>query len=590
MPTIDMKILVIAADGNEASLPAIQQALDYLGTPYTVYVATQTPGGLTSDKLGAGSHGYYQGIILTSGQLLYHNGSCYISAFTAQEWTNLRAYEAQMGIRELSWYTYPTADFGYQTPTPVDTTNHAVTAMLTTAAQTTAFPYMNSDAVIPIRDVYAYLAMPLTDGATTPFLIDADGHAIAAVRSYPDGRQTLSLTFDSNPNLLHSIVLSYGLINWLTNGLFLGERHVYMSVQIDDLFIEDSDWLATTDCGTPVDDTGATYRMTGADFQATVNWQDAQRARSVSAHTTLTWAFNGRGMAGSYDPDTLTPVARAHEHQFYWVNHTYSHSNLDEVDYASAVSEIAQNNQLATGFTHFSTLNMVTPDVSGLNNASFLQAAYDNGIRYLVSDTSQSGYSNPSPNAGIYNPYQPAILMIPRYPNNLFYNVSTPEGWVKEYNCLYASFWERDLSYQEIVDKESDTLTAYLLKGDMNPWMFHQPNLRAYDGTHTLLGDLLDLTLQKYARYYNLPIVNATMDDLGSRVARRMQYNSAGVTATVVPGVSITITAQKAVVVPVTGLHSEGAEFYGGQNISSIQLNAGQSITLYTLKEKGLIR
>src|SRR4051794_3827764 len=36
---VDLKLLVIAADGNEADLPAIRQALDYLGEPYTVYVA-----------------------------------------------------------------------------------------------------------------------------------------------------------------------------------------------------------------------------------------------------------------------------------------------------------------------------------------------------------------------------------------------------------------------------------------------------------------------------------------------------------------------------------------------------------------------
>src|SRR5204863_7063209 len=34
-PTLDLKTLVIAADGHEPDLPAIQQALDYLGTPYT---------------------------------------------------------------------------------------------------------------------------------------------------------------------------------------------------------------------------------------------------------------------------------------------------------------------------------------------------------------------------------------------------------------------------------------------------------------------------------------------------------------------------------------------------------------------------
>jgi len=76
-PTIDLKVLVIAADGKEADLPAIQQTLDYLGTPYTVYQAAQTPGGLTPDLLANGCHGFYQGIILTDGELVYYNGSTY---------------------------------------------------------------------------------------------------------------------------------------------------------------------------------------------------------------------------------------------------------------------------------------------------------------------------------------------------------------------------------------------------------------------------------------------------------------------------------------------------------------------------------
>ena len=60
--TIDLKVLVVAADGNEVDLPAITQALNYLGIPYNVYVATQTPNGLTPDRLANGCHGYYQGI------------------------------------------------------------------------------------------------------------------------------------------------------------------------------------------------------------------------------------------------------------------------------------------------------------------------------------------------------------------------------------------------------------------------------------------------------------------------------------------------------------------------------------------------
>ena len=586
LPTLDLKVLVIAADGTEADLPAIEQALNYLGTPYSVYQAVNSPNGLTPDKLANGCHGYYQGIILTDGLLSYFNGSTYVSALSQQEWTNLWAYQATMGVRLLSWYTFPTADYGYQPVSGViDTSTTPLNIGLTSAGQA-AFSYITGGASLPIQNAYTYLANPLTDGTTTPFLTDAAGHALGLVHRTSDGRESLSLTFDSNPNLIHSIILSYGLINWLTKGLFLGERQIYMSPQVDDIFIDDSEWVPTTPCGTNVDNTGFTYRITGSDLQDVLAWQHSVRARPGMQNATVTLAFNGYGTtAGAYQPDTLTPVAKGNQAQFYWVSHTYDHTNLDAVDYATAASEITQNNQIATGLglTHFSTSNMVTPDISGLTNPNYLQAAVDHGIRYVVTDTSRPGYGNPSPNAGIYNTYQPSLLMVPRRPNNLFYNVSTPDEWAAEYNCIYHSFWGRDLSYQEILDLESQTLAIYMLKGDLDPWMFHQSNLRAYDGTHTLLGNLLDLTLQKYQQFYNLPLVSPTMDQLGQTVAQRMQYNAAGVTASVT-SLTITLHAQQAARVPVTGLFTLGAQSYGGQHISYVNLAAGQSVTLPLLQ------
>jgi len=577
--TIDLKVLVLAADGNEADLPAIKQALDYLGIPYTVYIAAQTPNGLTPDFLSNGCHGYYEGVILTNGLLAYYNGSDYVSALSQDEWNTLWSYEATMSVRELSWYTFPTADFGFQAPSNAFDTSTAPVAMNLTSQGVPDFPYLNSTTTINIQYAWTYLAQPLTDGTTTPLLSDASGNALVAVHTTPDGRQALSLTFDSNPYLIHDIVLSYGLVNWLTQGLFLGSRHVYMSAQVDDLFIDDSEWVPATPCGTNVDNTGYTYRITGSDLKAVVAWQKAKRAASVSANTTLSLAFNGSGtVAGAYTPDTLTPALTGNQAQFNWISHTYDHTNLDNVTYTTANSEITRNNQAAKklGLSHYSTLNMVTPDVSGLANLAFLQAAYNDGIRYLVTDTSVAGGTNPSPNAGIYNTYQPAILMLPRHPTNLFYNVTTPAEWVAEYNCIYQS----SLTYQQILDVESQFLVTYLLKGELDPWMFHQANLRAYDGTHTLLGDLLDMTLQKYAQYYNLPILNQAMNVLGQTVANWMQYTGAGVTASIVPGVSITITAQKAASVPVTGLNTTGSEVYGGQHISYVNLTAGQSVTL----------
>ncbi len=577
-------MLVLAASGTEADLPAIQQTLDYLGTPYTVYIASQTPNGLTPGLLSNGCHGLYQGIILTDGQLVYNNGSAYVSALSQQEWTNLWNYESSFGIRELSWYTYPTSDFGYQAPSSsLDTTTTPITTSLTSQGHS-AFSYMNESGTVTIQNAYTYLAQPLTDGGTIPVLTDANGNALAAIRTTSDGRQVLSQTFDGNSNLVHTLVLSYGLVNWVTKGLFLGERHVYVSAQSDDHFIDDNVWPPTTACGTNVEQTGAVYRITGSDLQTFVGWQQSKQGQALTQNFRTTIAFNGYGTTpdAGYSPDTLTPATKTNQAQFNWINHTYDHTTLDTLNYTDANNEIQQNNQIATqlGFTNYSTHNMVTPNVSGLTNPNFLQAAYDNGIRYLVTDTSVAGYNNPSPNAGIYNTYQPSILMIPRRPNNLFYNVSQPNEWVAEYNCLYASYWGRNLSYQEILNQESQTLLSYLLKGDIDPWMFHQPNMRAYDGIHTLLGDLLDMTFQKYAKYYNLPLVNKTQDELGLTVANRMQYNSANVTASIISGVSITLTAQKACSVPVTGLQTTGAESYGGQKISYVTLNAGQSVTL----------
>lgn len=103
----------------------------------------------------------------------------------------------------------------------METTNSPITISLT-AAGAKVFPYVNAAAAIPIRYAYTYLAAP-ADSSITPLLTDAAGHALVAIRAYPDGRETLMQTFDGNPNLLHSVLLGYGLVNWATRGLFIGE-------------------------------------------------------------------------------------------------------------------------------------------------------------------------------------------------------------------------------------------------------------------------------------------------------------------------------------------------------------------------------
>ncbi len=607
--TVDLKVLVIAADGNEADLPAIQQTLDYLGTPYTLYVAAKTPGGLTTGKLidpANSAHAFYQGVILTNAFLGYSPpGGGWQSALTTPEWTALWNFETIFHTRQINWYTYPTQDEGFNwttTPGGVDTTTTPIAAPFTAAGKQMFSAYANTDTPVTIQNAYAYLATPL-DSNTTPLLSDSAGNALAAVRSFKDTsgtllRESLSLTFDSNPSLLHNLTLSYGLVNWVTKGLFLGDRHVSLLAQPDDVFNDNDIWLPDRACGLSTENTGTTARMSGSDVQALINWQNAKQAQPTTPGFSLELPFNGVGTTaewlaeegnppGQFAQDTLTPMLKANQAQFKWISHTYTHANLDAISAADATTELKSNNQIANqlGLQRYSKKTLVTPDVSGLTNPAFLQAAVAFGVRYTITDTSRVGYNNPSPNAGIYNPLQPSLLMIPRHPTNLYYNVATPDQWLAEDHCLYPDgAYGHAATYADLINRESNMLLTYLLRGDVDPLMFHQPNLIAYDGTHSVLGDLLDATFTKYSRIFNLPIQSPSEEELGVQFASRMSYNTSGVKAQLVANNKLVLTAQKDATVPVTGaLATCGActaAPYGNQNITLVKIRAGQTLTL----------
>jgi hypothetical protein len=273
------------------------------------------------------------------------------------------------------------------------------------------------------------------------------------------------------------------------------------------------------------------------------------------------------------------------------VNHTYSHENLDLTSYMTSFTEILRNRLrgIFLGLANFDQDSMVQPDISGLTNAAFLQAARDVGIDYLISDTSRPEWANPSPNAGFYSELQPSIFIVPRRANNLFYSLRTPAEWVDEYNWFYwlgsASsspwkFWADPQTFEQILDHESDNLLSYMLRWDADPWMFHQANLGRYDGSRFLLGDLLEKTFDKYASAYNLPVRNLTQKAAGELMKKRMAYDAAGVDATLVPCQSITLSVQHSASVPVTGANAGTSEIYGGQRISSVPVTAGSPTTI----------
>ncbi len=596
-PTIDMKLLVVTNGQSEADFPAIKQILDYVGTPYTVLDMSSQ--GVTADMLSDGQcHAYYQGVIFTVGGYIYQLPGM----------ATLTSYEQTFHIRQVNWYTFPGADFGL-TWTGVSLGSDSNTSASFSPAAATVFSYANTATPLNIAGVYRYPASP-SSGSVTPLLTDASGNVFSAIYDLGDGREYLTQTFDSNQYMTHDLVLAYGLVNWVTKGIFMGEYHVYATPQVDDVFIDDHEWQANTPCydSTPAHDrTDAdadnltTFRMNATDVDKLVAWQIQKQQNPLLSKFVLHMAFNGMGTTGDinnggYSPDTLTPEFKKFQSSFKWISHTWDHPDtLNGMNAAEVAAEIDKNNAAATslGLTYYNRANMVTPGITGLNDATFVNTAVADGLRYVVTDTSvlntPNNGPNPSPNVGIVNTINSGLYMVPRHANNLFFNVATPGGWVAEYQCIYAGQAPySNFNYQQVLDNISQSFVSDMLRGDMDPQMFHQPNLHAYDAQgHSLIGDLYDATFNNYLSLYKLPVLSPTLDQLAQSMQKRDQFNQSGATASYIggsnPTIKITIPSGAAVpsaVIPVTGLSSTGAEVYGGQNISHVQVGTGQTVTL----------
>jgi hypothetical protein len=697
---VDLKVLVIATDGNEngadPTYSAITAHLDRLGVPYDTLKAAKNPNfrtGTASDScaliavlyVGATAcaptnHGAYYAIILSSSNLPYcptDGSSCYYS-FEWGAWTALAAYERQFGVREANLYTVPggwrpNCFAAVDPPTCPSVTSPAIhdslglvrvpdpnvpteplarntdevggipiTDALVTITGTSIFPYLNAASKLTIKNSWTYLAKPVDINVTKPLLTIPDGAAdtfiLAATYTYPDGRESMALTMANNQNFLHSQLLAYGILNWVTKGVYVGERRVSMAAQPDDILIANDTYdpncpsiqelidqhyldpsittgltgysLTRRGC-TPADLAEAvtitpfpgnnltvtnailawysakgkdprsiTYRLSGTDLQNVVNWQANLQKLPNAASVMLEFAFNGIG-ATAYPNDTLMPVVISQRNKFKWVSHTLNHMTLQPnapypnqipaggftpaIAAATLRNEWAQNDKVATktikAANYFSDA-VVMPSISGLDyyNAMSVLRPADLAIKYSVSDTSIMAQQGPRANTGWFNhtyDKKDNHLVIPRFPMSLYYNVSLPEEWLAEYNYFYGmngiiapNVWQlgRDIQYNELLDRESDVWLSYLVKGDRNPIMFHQANLRAFTWNgdndpkigltkgpnHTLLGDLINATLTKYNKVFKVAITSPALHNIGVQLARLtdLYHNGAGLTAT----------------------------------------------------------
>jgi len=652
-----MKLLVIGADGSEPEYGAVTAMLDQIGVPYDTFLsACRVTNACTlpafTDSTGANAN--YYGIIFSQGIPAATVNGVYqytLGWYGSGDWQVIDAFTTKFGVRTLVMYDYGSGKYGYVTSaqggiTPTAASPQSVTLAAGQGTPTsTVFTTIPVSAKIPVSN--AWMVLPtLTAGATAVLNTTVSGvsYPVGVLYTAPTG-QYLTLSMEHNPNLIHTQILSYDLVKWVTNGMFLGYKKAFLTPQVDDFFIPDSLYdksisgcyptssFSTDPVTNFATDPCPEWRIQANAVQVLATWQANLNSKAQTKNFRVTLAFNGVGTVpaskGGEAPknDALTPAAKLYANRFFWVSHTYDHPNLDcyslttsntcaPATYDQAAAEITRNVGTLANFdatrVNFDAQSMVTPEVSGLANPAFIQAAFDNGVRYLVSDTSKTGI--PGPNEGIVNALNPAILEVPRFPTNIFYNVDTSGvgangSETDEYNYLYGpgglcvqlgfTCFAANQTYAQILTTESNNLVAYILKGYANPSMFHQTNLKIYNGSSSLFSDLMQKTINTFESYSNLPILSQQESTIGQLMADRMAYNAVlpGVTTEWTPGVggstgSVSVTVPSTATFPVT-LAMTGiscpqvasgvvCETYGAQSIAHLTFSSGMSSIILT--------
>lgn len=658
--TLDVQVLVVSTGTpqQDDGLRLMSELLTELDVPHDVLDARNdviyrggnfsnaAPATLTQGLLFSGTRGFYNGVILTNAELYTGSGS----GFALEEWQTLHAYERAFGVRQAvisGWPAVnPALDLNYGLScddTPVTRLAPAQARWRAPAGGFEIFEYINTANPLPVTDYALTCAAAGTEPAVQPLLaVDGDpSQTLISVLRYSDGREVLMSTVANAWFLVHSQLLAYEFLNFATKGVFIGARQVHFNIHLDDLFLDDEMWDPVNNV---TDGTRFGYRMSAADVTNTVRSQSAFRSRHPTAKSLkLDFAFNGFGadlraagqpswFSGNDDDDRsddddwrdttgpvdpLTAAIVANRSQFRFLNHTFTHMNLDvstpEATYPTIVDEIRDNREvwLTLGLPDYlsNVFTLVTGQHSGLANygdpsttaddvvypqganVNLLNAARDTGVRYLAGDPSR-----PNQNVEGYVPGYDLILL-PRWPTSLFYNVIDPVQWTDEYNWV---FHERHLAagedpctlpgaicqprtYQEILTAEADTTLRNLLSYKRWPYYMHQSNLAIYrrcssGACPTLLFDWMESVVTQYEKYVKLPLKSMPYHEIGRLTTERLKARGATIRATWNPSTNtITFLSNKSVRIQTTGLY--GGTLYGGQVQREIPLTANRSTT-----------
>lgn len=329
-----------------------------------------------------------------------------------------------------------------------------------------------------------------------------------------------------------------------------------------------------------------------------------------------------------YKPNSqaLTDAIVANADHFRFINHTLTHRKLFESTGATepiVFAELDENLKVweelnLPDFANSSKV-LVTGEHSGLENGTYrldianggdyeidelisyprglnhklVNAMESLGIEYIASDSSRVCQNKehflPSENAQVetceklesFDYEKSTVMMLPRYPTSVFYNVSEPGELTDEYNYIFFERYQpldsgvrpcdvdpgaicETRSYSEILAAEAETTLRHMLTFKPWPHYFHSANLKNYGDGNTLVYDWLEAVVNNYKSYMQLPIINIDFLSHGEMSKEKLAAKEANVR-----GVwernngTVTVTADSPVTVRMTGVQS--TDIYGGQ-------------------------
>ncbi|MDQ0747932.1 hypothetical protein QF034_002163 [Streptomyces africanus] len=600
-PRIDLKVLVV--DNGDSSVRAVTAQLKSTGVPHTTVDLNdagrpEITESFLSDTVDGSPRAKYQGVVLPN-ESPFGAGSA--------EQTALETYERTYGIPQVDAYTWahPEVGLDYTSEGGWAGTLDGREASVTTAGKAGWFGYLDGafrfeDNSAAVQESYGYVARPRA-GFTSYVDIPVPGGTGrgSLVGEYAhDGRRELVVTFAYNGNQQQFRLLARGIVEWLTQGVHLGQTRNSFAVHVDDVFAPDGRWDTERNC-TPGDfdcaggdGEGTTpIRMTADDAAYAAQWQ---REHGFTMDLVYNAGSGEEWKTEHGGTDALADRLLADKAQYRWVNHTYTHPFLGCVQDTSTVPwSCAKNADGSTKYmsraeiaaqirdNHDWAVNkglgvdraeLVTGEHSGLktlpqqpdDNPDLAGALADTGVRWIASDNSREPEQRAVGNA----------LTVPRHPMNVYYNVGTAAEMADEYNWVYTSRADGGSGVCEdnptstcldepldpatgytahIVPQEARTALGHVLAGDPRPHYAHQSNL----AEDRLLYPVMEKVLDDYRALFagNTPLENPRHSVIGTEVQRRAAWHTALADGRVTAyriGNTVTVTAPSGTQIPVT--------------------------------------